>query len=144
MAQSLNDELNVIFDDAQEWVGELPPAAGLASTPSEIPLIDQIAQFVTGTLTGISIIAPYHDENAVALKTLANGFAAPVTCWMQRGQEGFSKAVAATLPANVTLKSIDCKEDRRPSLITQNSSLFIVRMMWCWPWEVPTALRLLC
>lgn len=117
LAQSLRDELDLIFDSTQDWVEDLPPAAGLASSPSDLPLLDQIARLVTGEIRAVSVMAPYHDENGVALKTIAKRFGVPVTCWIQPGREGLSKHVAATLPPNVTLKSIDCEAVRRPSFI---------------------------
>ncbi len=117
LAQSLRDELDLIFDPAQDWVANLPPAAGLASSPSDLPLLDQIARLVTGKIHSVSIMAPYHDESAVALTTIAERFAVPVTCWIQPGHEGLSKATAAILPPNVNLTSINCEESRRPSFI---------------------------
>ena len=117
LAEALGDELDLVFDRDQDWVANLPAAAGLASSPGDLQLLDQIARFVTSEIRAISVLAPYHDEKAVALTTIADRFAAPVTCWVQTGREGLSRGAAELLPQNVSLRSIDCEEGRRPSFI---------------------------
>ncbi len=117
LAEPLGDGLEAIFDPTQAWIPDLPPASGLAGSPSDTPLLDQIAQFIDGRVRAISVLAPYHDDKGIALATIANRFGAPVTCWFQPGHEGLSRGVAEALPNNVTLKSVDCEEARRPSFI---------------------------
>lgn len=120
LAEPLLDGLDAVFDPTQAWVEALPPATGLAGSPSDIPLLDQVTQFITGDVHAISVLAPYYDEQGIALSTIASRFAAPVTCWMQPGRVGLSQVATEHLPQNVTLKSIDCKAaevGRRPSFI---------------------------
>jgi len=117
LAESLKDGLDAVFDPTQSWIADLPPAGGLAGSPDDIPLLDQLTRSVTGEVRAVSVLAPYYDAEAVALSAIANRFGAPVTCWMQPGRAGLSQTAANQLPANVTLKSIDCEEARRPSFI---------------------------
>jgi len=117
LAEPLKDGLDAVFDPTLSWMASLPPASGLAGSPNEIPLVDQIAGAVTGEVRAISVLAPYYDPEGVALSTIANRFGVPVTCWMQPGRAGLSQGAADVLPTNVTLKSINCEEARRPSFI---------------------------
>jgi HKD family nuclease len=117
LAEPLKDGLDAVFDPTQSWVADLPPAAGLAGSPDDIPLLDQLARSVTGDVRAVSVLAPYYDPEGVALSTIANRFGVPVTCWMQPGRAGLSQIAAGQMPANVVLKSIDCEESRRPSFI---------------------------
>lgn len=117
LADPLKDGLDAVFDPTQSWIAELPPPGGLAGSPSNTPLLDQLARSMTAEVRAVSILAPYYDPGGVALSTIAGRFGAPVTCWMQPGRAGLSQAAAAKLPSSVTLKSIDCEESRRPSFI---------------------------
>ena len=117
LAGALVDELDSIFDQEQAWAVGLPEPGGLAATPSDISLLNQMTQLVDGAPDAVSVLAPYHDDRAAALTELATRFDTPLTCWMQPGHEGLSQSVASGLPANVTLRAIDCEPERRPSFI---------------------------
>jgi hypothetical protein len=117
LAEPLTDGLSDLFDPAYAWVGELPPPSALVGSPNVTPLLDQIDRLVSGKVRAVSVFAPYHDANGVALRAIAERFEAPVTCWLQPGRVGLCRAAAQSLPSNVTLKSVDCEEARRPSFI---------------------------
>jgi HKD family nuclease len=117
LPEALEDGMDAIFDPSHAWAAALPAPAGLARSPSPIPVLDQIAAMITGDVRSVSVLAPYHDDNAVALSAIAVKYNVPVTCWVQPGRAGLSQTAASTLPTNVSLKSIDCVEERRPSFI---------------------------
>ncbi len=117
LPEPLRDWWATIFDGGQAWAADLPPAAGLAGSPAARPLLDQIAAAVEGPVRAVDVIAPYHDERGAALAAVAARFGAPVTCWMQPGRAGLSRAAADVLPADVSLRSIECEQARRPSFI---------------------------
>ncbi len=117
LAESLREEVDLLFDPAQTWVSELPPANGLASSPASVSIFDQIAHHATGDVRSVTVLAPYHDDEGAALGRIAERFPVPVTCLMQSGREGLSKSAATGLPSNVKLKSVDCMESNRPGFI---------------------------
>ena len=117
LAEPLGDGLDAIFDPTRPGSPTCRLRPELVGSPSDTPLIDQIARFVTGEVRAVSVLAPYHDDKGVALSTIANRFGAPVTCWLQPGREGLSKSAAEGLPKNVSLQSVDCEEALRPSFI---------------------------
>lgn len=117
LAESLREEVDLLFDPTQTWVSELPPANGLASSPASVSIFDQIAHRATGNVRSVTVLAPYHDDEGAALGRIAERFPVPVTCLMQSGREGLSKSAATGLPSNVKLKSVDCIESHRPSFI---------------------------
>ncbi|MGD9979559.1 MAG: hypothetical protein AB7H66_03245 [Hyphomonadaceae bacterium] len=117
LSAALEDGIDAVFDPTHAWTTSLPPPAGLASSPSAVPILDQIATMVTGDVRSVDVLAPYHDDKAAALSTIASRFSVPITCWVQPGRAGLSQSAAAALPQNVSLKSVDCIEERRPSFI---------------------------
>ena len=44
IADPLRDSIDAFFDEEAAWVADLPPTSGLATAPSERPLLDQIAE----------------------------------------------------------------------------------------------------
>ncbi|MHC2001862.1 hypothetical protein ACYQR9_15685 [Methylobacterium sp. CM6241] len=117
LSEPLSDWLGAVFDREQAWAAELPAPAGLVGSPAASNLLEQIAAHVHEPVRAVEVLAPYHDDRGAALAAVARRFAAPVTCWIQPGRAGLSRAAAEELPATVTLKSIDCEQDRRPSFI---------------------------
>lgn len=117
LAEPVRNDMDAIFDEEQTWVTDLPLASGLLMSPSDRSILDQIADFVTGEVTSISVLAPYFDPDGAALAELRRRFGVPVTVWLQPGREGLSSIAAATLPEGIALKAIDCPEERRPSFI---------------------------
>ena len=117
LADPLRDSIDAVFDEEQPWVASLPPASGLVMSPSGRSILDQIGDFVTGNVQSISILTPYFDPDGAALAEIRRRFGVPVTAWIQPGREGLSSIAAAALPEGITLKTIDCSEDRRPSFI---------------------------
>lgn len=117
LAEPVRDSIETIFDREQAWVAELPPSSGLAISPSDQPLLDQITAFVGGGIQSISVLAPYFDDDGAALAEVRDRFGVPVTVWIQPRCEGLSSKAAAALPDAIMLKTIDCMEDRRPSFI---------------------------
>ncbi len=117
LAEPLSDWLRAVFDREQAWAAGLPTPAGLVGLPAASNLLDQIAAYVHEPVRGVEVLAPYHDDRGAALAAVARRFAAPVTCWIQPGRAGLSRAAAEELPATVTLRSIDCEQNRRPSFI---------------------------
>ena len=124
LAEPLRDSIAATFDPEQFWVTNLPPAYGLTTSPSDQPLLDQIAGFAPDSLQSISVLAPYFDDDGAALAEIRHRFGVPVTVWMQPGHEGLYSKAAAVLPDGVILKAIDCKEDRRPSFIHAKMLVF--------------------
>lgn len=57
LADPLRDSIDAVFDEEQAWVADLPPASGVAMSPSDRPLLDQIADSATGTVQSISVLA---------------------------------------------------------------------------------------
>jgi HKD family nuclease len=117
LAEPVRNDMDAIFDEEQTWVADLPLASRLLMSPSDRPILDQIADFVTGEVKSISVLAPYFDPDGAALAELRRRFGVPVTVWLQPGREGLSSVAAAALPEGITLKTIDCLEERRPSFI---------------------------
>lgn len=117
LAGPVRDSLEAVFDREQVWVPSLPPASGLATSPSDRPLLDQIAALVGGGIESISVLAPYFDDEGAALAEMGRRFRVPVTVWVQPKHEGLSGTAAAALPDGIMLKTIDCMPDRSPSFI---------------------------
>jgi hypothetical protein len=117
LADPLRDSIDALFDEEQAWVADLPRASGLATSPSDRSLLDQIADIATGEIQSISVLTPYFDEDGAALTEIRRRFGAPVTVWLQPGREGLSSITAAALPEGIALKTIDCPEERQPSFI---------------------------
>ncbi len=106
LPDALTDAADALFEPELPWVAALPAPLGLAGSPAVRPLLDQIADHVTGSVHAVSVIAPYYDDDGAALAAVATRFAVPVTCWMQAGRAGLSRTAGDRLPSNVTLKSI--------------------------------------
>jgi hypothetical protein len=117
LADPLRDSIDAVFDEEQAWVADLPRASGLAASPSDRSLLDQIAGIVTGEIQSISVLAPYFDEDGAALTEIHRRFGVPVTVRLQPGREGLSSIAAAALPEGIALKTIDCPEQRQTSFI---------------------------
>lgn len=117
LAEPLRDSIDSAFDEEQAWVANLPPASGLATSPSDRPIFDQITDFATGEILSISVLTPYFDPDGAALAEIRRRFGVPVTAWFQPGREGLSSVAAAALPSGIALQTIDCLEERRPSFI---------------------------
>ena len=117
LSEPLGDWLAAVFDHEQPWAAGLPAAAGLVGSPAPHGILEQIAAHVREPIRAVEVLAPYYDHRGAALAAIAARFGAPVTCWMQPGKAGLSRYAAEGLPENVTLRSIDCEPDRRPSFI---------------------------
>jgi HKD family nuclease len=117
IAEPVRDSLEAVFDREQAWVADLPAPSGLALSPAGQPLLDQIAAFAGVGIQSISVLAPYFDDDGAALAEIRHRFGVPVTVWIQPGREGLSSKAAAALPHGISLKTINCMEDRRPSFI---------------------------
>lgn len=117
LAQPVRESTEAVFDQEQAWVIDLPQPSGLAMSPSDQPLLDQIAALANGDIQSISVLAPYFDADGVALAEIRHRFEVPVAAWIQPGREGLSSKAAAALPDGIVLKTIDCMEDRSPSFI---------------------------
>lgn len=113
LSAALEDGMDAIFDTTHSWVTALPAPGGLASSPSSSPVLDQIEAMLAGDIRSVDVLAPYHDDDAVALATIASRFSVPITCWVQPGRAGLSQYAASSLPQNVSIKSVDCAEEHR-------------------------------
>lgn len=117
LGKPVQDDMAAVFDPEQTWIAGLPPPSGLVTAPSDQPLLDQIADFVGGEIRAISVLTPYFDPDGKALTEIYRRFSAPVTVGIQPGREGLSIKASAALPKDITLKTVDCLEERRPSFI---------------------------
>ena len=117
LSEALEDTTDAIFDPDQAWVASLPPPFGLAGSPSDTTILDQVAALITGNIRSVTVLAPYHDDDGEALSAIANRFGVPVTCWIQARRAGLSQSAASTLPANVSLRAVDCEDQPHPRFI---------------------------
>jgi hypothetical protein len=106
LAEPLREAIDVVFETDQAWAADLPTPAGLIGSPAPRPLLDRIADGITGPVRAVSVISPYHDPDGAALTAIAARFDAPVTCWVQQGREGLSRPAAEKLPPSVTLRTL--------------------------------------
>jgi hypothetical protein len=117
IADPLWGSIDAFFDEEAAWVTGLPPVSGLATAPSERSLLDQIADYATGAIESISVLAPYFDEGGAALSELRHRFGVPVMVRLQPGRAGLARVAADALPDGITLSTVDCPPERRPSFI---------------------------
>lgn len=105
LAEPLHETIDAIFDLRQEWVARLPAADGVAVAPGPTPILDQLAA-IAGQVRSVSILSPYFDDNADALREIARRFQAPVEVLLQPGRAGLWAKAAERLPSEVRLKSV--------------------------------------
>lgn len=117
LSDQLLDTVDSIFDSGDEWAATLPDPGGLVGSPHDVPMLDQITALLAGDLQSVSVLSPYYDEKGAALSAIATRFNVPLTCWVQSSRAGLWQGAANLLPSNVTLKSVECQPDRRPSFI---------------------------
>lgn len=104
------------------WYSTLPPALGLAWTPSQTPLLDQILGATGREISSIDILSPYFDPSATALQELAALSSGTVRVFLQPRKAGLSSDLAAILPAKVKLQKIEADvQDRRYKFIHAKS-----------------------
>lgn len=103
LPESVAENVAAAFNEELPWVAGLPEAHGIAFSPADRPLLDQIADHVTGEILRVSVITPFFDDNGAALSELARRFSAPVTAYIQPGRAGLWKAAASRLPSTVTI-----------------------------------------
>lgn len=113
LAAAIRDAMDAVFSADHAWVPGLPPASGLAMSPGERPLLDQIAELIGDELSGVRLLAPYYDDEGAALQEIAKRFAVPVRAYLQPGRAGLSQSAAKHLPPTVNLGSVTSVE--RPS-----------------------------
>ena len=117
LAEPVRDDIDALFDQELDWIAGLPTVSGLAMSPAERPLLDQIVDQVAGKVRSISVLAPYFDDHGAALAEIQRRFQAPATVWLQPRREGLSVSAAASLSKQIALKTVECREERRPSFI---------------------------
>ncbi|ESQ87924.1 hypothetical protein ABAC460_17180 [Asticcacaulis sp. AC460] len=94
------------------WIGSLPPTFGLAFTPSEVTMLDQILAFTGENIESIDMLSPYFDDEGAALKSLASIAPQGLNVLMQPGRAGLAAGAAKTLPASVRLKTIEALSEK--------------------------------
>lgn len=107
------ETLGNLTETGNSWYNALPASAGLAWTPGTTSLLDQILDVVGGEVTSIDILSPYFDPSANALSRLASLSKGLVRVFLQPRKAGLSNDLAAALPANVRLQTIDAGADER-------------------------------
>ncbi len=113
LAEPLHEFVDAMFDTGHEWAAGLPPPGGLAAAPGPTSIIDQLA-VSAGQVTSISVLAPYFNDNADALREIANRFQTPVTVLLQPGRAGLWANAAASLPPQIKLKSVQDPAEKPP------------------------------
>ena len=106
LVEPVRDSVNAIFDPEQRWSRELPMPAGLAGAPSAVPILDQLAS-AAGEVTRVTVLTPYFDDKAEALKEIARRFRVPVDVLLQSDNAGLWAQAAKNLPPEVSLKSVE-------------------------------------
>lgn len=96
------------------WAQNLPEQSGLASTPNDTSMLDQILAFAGEGVEEISVLSPYFDKGGVALTRLASSASKIVTVRLQSGRAGLTNEIAENVPSNVRLQTIEAvsEEDR--------------------------------
>lgn len=113
LADPLREVVDALFDTGQEWAAGLPPPGGLAVAPAPTPIIDQLAASA-GQVRSVTVLAPYFDDNADALREIAHRFQAPVSALLQPGRAGLWAKALDNLPPQVKLKSVQDPAEKPP------------------------------
>ncbi|MCQ2005697.1 hypothetical protein [Rhizobium sp. NRK18] len=107
---------------SNSWCATLPAPGGLAWTPQAKPLLEQILDIVGRHVASIDILSPYFDPSATALSHLAALSKGSVRAFLQPRKAGLSSDLAAALPPNVRLQTIEADtEERRYKFIHAKS-----------------------
>jgi hypothetical protein len=117
LGEAVRDDISAVFDTEDAWIADLPAPSGLLTSPSDRPLLEQIADLVGDEIRAVSVLTPYFDPEGKALAELHRRFKAPITVSIQPGREGLSAKAAEKLPKGIALKTVDCLEGNRPSFI---------------------------
>lgn len=113
LAEPLREFVDALFDTGQEWAAGLPSPGGLAVAPAPTPIIDQLAASA-GQVKSVTVLAPYFDDNADALREIAHRFQAPVSALLQPGHAGLWAKALDNLPPHVKLKSVQDPAEKPP------------------------------
>ncbi|MCR6727085.1 hypothetical protein [Agrobacterium fabrum] len=116
------ETLGNLTEASNSWYSTLSPPGGLAWTPGAKPLFDQILDVAGREVASIDILSPYFDPSATALSRLAALSQGSVRVFLQPRRAGLSRDLAASLPANVRLQTIEADaEERRYKFIHAKS-----------------------
>jgi hypothetical protein len=117
LAAPVRDDIDAVFADDHAWPSALPPARALAMSPGRSPLLDQIVDLIEGDIEAVTVMAPYYDDGGSALAEISRRFRVPLTAYFQPKRAGLSKAAAATLPATISLATVQCHKGHENSFI---------------------------
>lgn len=107
------ETLGNLTEAGNSWYKALPSPAGLAWTPGNTPLLDQVLNLTGREIASVDILSPYFDPSASALSRLAALSKGEVRVFLQPRKAGLSSDLAATMPVNVRLQTIEAGADER-------------------------------
>lgn len=106
LSGAIRESMDDVFSADHAWLADLPPASGLAMSPSERPLFDQIADLVGDGVENVRLLAPYYDDEGAALEEISRRYPVSVRAYFQPDRAGLSQSAAARLPSAISLGTV--------------------------------------